>query len=61
MHHSNEHTTALGTAAGATLTFIANVGTEDIVKTIILSCIGAVVSFVVSTLLKWVIKKIKNG
>lgn len=55
--HSN-HGTVAGTAGGTLLTIFANIHSEDIVKTAVLACIGAVVSFAISVLMKWISKKI---
>ena len=41
-----------GTAAGTFLSVLPNLHSEDIVKTIILATVGAIVSFVVSILIK---------
>ena len=51
--------TIAGTVSGTALTVIANVGSADIFKTVVLAAIGAVVSFSVSLLLKWLFKKRK--
>ena len=56
-HHDNS--TAAGTATGTVLTVFATVDAQDYTKTIVLACLGAIVSFTVSLLLKWVWKKIK--
>jgi mannitol-specific phosphotransferase system IIBC component len=56
--HSNHAGTVAGTAGGTLLTIFATVQTEDIVKTIVLACIGAVVSFTASLLMKWVTQNI---
>ena len=45
-----------GTAAGTLLSILPNLFSEDILKTIVLAALGATVSFVVSLLLKWIIK-----
>lgn len=42
----------MGTAGGTFLSIIPNIQSEDIVKTIVLASVGAVVSFVISLLLK---------
>ncbi len=44
--------TILGTISGTALAVIANIGSQDVIKTIVLAAIGAVVSFCVSVLLK---------
>ncbi len=61
MHSATDHSTAVGTATGTVLTFAVYVGHEDIIKTIILSAIGAAVSFAVSMALKWVVKRFKKN
>lgn len=57
MQPSNDHTTSVGTTAGTVLTVLANIGSQDYIKTIVLAIIGAVVSFTVSWLLKWLTRK----
>lgn len=49
-----------GTASGTLLIILANISSADIIKTIVLAAIGAVVSFVVSLLLKQLMKKRKT-
>lgn len=49
----------IGTASGTILSIAPNILSEDIVKTVILAVIGAMVSFGVTLLLKS-IKKIKK-
>jgi hypothetical protein len=51
--------TKVATAGGTLLTFLGNIQTEDIIKTVVLSIIGAVVSFCVSMGLKWLVRKFK--
>lgn len=55
-----EHSTTLGTATGTLFTVIATIDSHDYLKTVILAMVGAVVSFVVSLVLKWLVKKIKK-
>jgi hypothetical protein len=52
--------TILGTVSGTGLTVLVNIGSPDIIKTVILAAIGAVVSFSVSVYLKWLVKKLKR-
>ena len=47
----------IGTAAGTILSIVPNIMSADIVKTIILAGLGAIVSFVVSLCLKIHFKK----
>jgi mannitol-specific phosphotransferase system IIBC component len=47
-----------GTAGGTLLTIFANIHSEDVIKTAVLACIGAVVSFMISLFIKWMSKKI---
>ena len=49
----------MGTAGGTFLSIVPNIESEDIVKTIILATVGAVVSFTISLLLKSINKKHK--
>ena len=58
-HNNIESGTILGTVSGTVLTVAVNVGSSDILKTVILAGLGAVVSFSVSLLLKWLVKKLK--
>ena len=58
-HNNIESGTILGTVSGTVLTVAVNVGSSDILKTAILASLGAVVSFSVSLLLKWLVKKFK--
>ena len=51
-HHIGNDT-ILGTASGTALTVFVNIGSADIMKTVILAAIGAVVSFCVTLVLKW--------
>ncbi len=55
MQQSNS--TAIGTLGGTFLSVIPNLQSEDIFKTIILATVGAIVSFLISLILKFLIKK----
>jgi uncharacterized membrane protein len=57
IHH--DHSTAIGTTTGTALSVFATLDTQDYMKTIVLACVGAVVSFTMSLILKWVWKKLK--
>lgn len=52
--------TLTGTVCGTLLILFANIHSEDLVKTVILSLIGAFVSFVVSLGLRWLVKMLKR-
>jgi mannitol-specific phosphotransferase system IIBC component len=57
MHHYSFFThTKAGTAGGTLTIILANITTADALKTIELAAIGAVVSFIVSLLLKRLFK-----
>jgi len=58
MEHSNS--TVIGTAGGTFLSVLPNLHSEDVLKTIILATLGAIVSFTISLLLKLLIKKHKK-
>ena len=55
-----DNTTKTGTASGTLLTIFANITKEDIVKTIVLAGVGAIVSFGITLLLKVVVKKFRR-
>ena len=52
--------TKAGTAGGTFLTILCNIRSEDLVKTVVLGAIGAVVSFSVTVFLKFLIRKLKR-
>ncbi len=45
---------------GTLLSLVANISSTDIIKTVVLAVLGAVVSFIVSLLLKYMIRKRNN-
>ncbi len=57
IHH--DHSTAIGTTTGTALSVFATLDKQDITKTVVLACVGAIVSFAVSLLLKWIWKRVK--
>ena len=60
MNEVFDSTTKRGTAGGTLLTIFANISSEDLIKTAILAAIGAIVSFGVTLLLKFLVKQIKK-
>jgi hypothetical protein len=58
MQHSNS--TVIGTAGGTFLSILPNLHSADVLKTIILATLGAVVSFSISLILKFFIRKHKK-
>jgi len=56
---TNNHT-LMGTAGGTFLSVLPNLHSEDLLKTVILAALGAIVSFIISMLLKYLIKKHKK-
>ncbi len=52
--------TKAGTVGGTLLTIFYNIRSTDILKTIVLATIGAVVSFIVSLILKKLFKQSKK-
>jgi hypothetical protein len=50
----------MGTVGGTFLSVLPNLHSEDVLKTIILAALGAIVSFIISMLLKYLIKKHKK-
>jgi hypothetical protein len=51
--------TLMGTAGGTFLSILPNLASEDIVKTVVLASVGAIVSYMISLLLKRLNKKHK--
>lgn len=58
-HNNIENGTILGTVSGTALTVMVNIGSSDLIKTVVLAALGALVSFSVSLFLKWLVKKLK--
>ncbi|WP_157496508.1 hypothetical protein [Flavobacterium gelidilacus] len=56
---ANNHT-LMGTAGGTFLSIVPNINSEDIARTIVLATVGAIVSFMISLLLKSLQKKRKK-
>jgi hypothetical protein len=50
----------MGTAGGTFLSVLPNLHSADILKTVILAAVGAIVSFVLSLVLKYLIRKHKK-
>lgn len=48
----HDTTTVAGTVTGTVFTIAANIDSQDYTKTVILACVGAVASFIVSLILK---------
>lgn len=55
-----DNTVTAGTAGGTLLTIIVNINSADVLKTIVLATVGAVVSFAVTLLLKTILKRLKK-
>ena len=53
-------TTMSGTIGGTSLVLWINLGAGEVLKTIVLGIIGAVVSFTVSLLMKWIFERINK-
>jgi len=54
------HSLLMDTVCGTAITVVANLGSDDIIKTVVLAALGAVVSFCVSWLLKCLVEKWKR-
>ncbi|QTD38958.1 hypothetical protein JL193_06810 [Polaribacter batillariae] len=55
--HSN---LSIGVWGGTFLSAITHIGTEDIITTIVLATLGAIVSFIASFMMKYFVKTIKR-
>lgn len=53
----SNNSTAVGTVGGTFLSIVPNVNSDDMLRTVVLAVIGAVVSFVISLLLRSLFKK----
>ena len=58
--NSQSNSTLFGTAGGTFLSMLPNLNSGDLIKTVILATVGAVVSFSISELLKYLCKKHKK-
>lgn len=56
----SNNSTLVGTVGGTFLSVLPNVDSEDVFKTIVLAAVGALVSFTLSLLLKFIVKKHKE-
>ncbi|WP_295336795.1 hypothetical protein [Flavobacterium sp.] len=57
---STNNSTFVGTVGGTFLSVLPNINSTDVLKTVILAGLGAIVSFVLSLILKRVLKKHKK-
>ena len=55
-----DNSTIAGTVGGTLLTILVNINSADLLKTVILASLGAVVSFGVTLLLKVLIKRFRK-
>ena len=55
-----DNTTKAGTLSGIFLTLLGNINSDDLIKTALLAGVGAVVSFLITHLMKFVIRRIKK-
>ena len=57
---TNSNSALVGTAGDTFLSIIPNLNSEDVVRTNTLATLGAIVSFTISVLLKFLIRKHKK-
>ena len=60
MMHQESNPAIVGTFGGTILSIVPNLKSDDLIRTIFLAIIGAVVSFSISVLLKYLHKKYKK-
>jgi len=58
--HHIENDTIVGTVGGTVLSIIPSLDNADIYRTMILATVGAVASFLVTQVLKWIKMRIKK-
>lgn len=51
------HELKLGTATGTLLSALPQINTDELLKTVILAAVGAIVSFLISVFLRWLRKR----
>jgi hypothetical protein len=57
---TSSNSNIVGTASGTFLSILPNLHSADVLKTVILAALGAVISFIITLLLKYLIKKHKS-
>jgi hypothetical protein len=57
---TSSNSNIVGTASGTFLSILPNLHSEDVLKTVILAALGAIISFIITLLLKYLIKKHKS-
>jgi len=60
MSHHIESDTVIGTVGGTILSIVPHLENTDVIRTLILATVGAVVSFLVTQVLKWMKTRIKK-
>lgn len=60
MHSLFDSTSKAGTFTGTMLTIFANISSPDVLKTALLAAIGAAVSFVVTHVLKVMLRRLRH-
>ncbi len=60
MNNIFDTNTRVGTAGGTLLTIFVNINSEDLLKTAVLAGIGATVSFMITIILKFIVKSIRK-
>ncbi|UPQ78276.1 hypothetical protein M0M57_11670 [Flavobacterium azooxidireducens] len=58
--NSQTNSTLVGTVGGTFLSMVPNLNSEDLIRTVILATVGAIVSFSISVLLKYLCRKHKK-
>ena len=55
-----DYNTKSAVIGGTFFSSVANIGVEDLITTIVLAIIGAIVSYIFSILIKWIHQKIRK-
>ena len=58
--HHIENDTIVGTVGGTILSIIPHLDSADLIRTLILATVGAVVSFLATQIMKWLKMRIKK-
>jgi hypothetical protein len=61
LNHPSSSGTRAGTWGGTAVVLWMQIGSAELLKTAVLAAIGAAVSFLVSLLLKWIVRSLRSA
>ncbi len=60
MRLKNDNQDTICTTTGSMFSLFITISPDDFIKTLILACVGAIVSFLMTVLLKWLYNKFRK-